>query len=280
MLGSDTQAPYRGRTDSLVLAFVNQVHGGLSLVSLPRDLYVYLPGWSMARLNTAYFWGGIDLLVDTLEYNLGVRPNHWALLHLGDFAGLVDELGGIEVPVSDPLPNDCGGIPPGEVHMNGAEALCYVRERNTTSDIDRSQRQIEVLNAIFERLLRLEALSHIQDWYERYQYTIQTDLALGDLLRLAPTALRVQDAGMSVFHISWEQVTPWKIPESGELVLLPQRDNALAVIQRAIDVAYLPKPTSPALELRLATLAATLTPALSETANETPAPNQTSSPGP
>jgi len=145
LLGTDAEGPGVGRTDTILLVFYNRRNGTASLVSVPRDLYVYLPGLEMNRINTAFYKGGFDLLALTLEYNLGVRPQHWVLARFSDFVRFIDDLDGVSVPVSDPMPDDCGGIPLGTVHMDGATALCYLRERRTTSDIDRSRRQLEVL---------------------------------------------------------------------------------------------------------------------------------------
>jgi polyisoprenyl-teichoic acid--peptidoglycan teichoic acid transferase len=135
LLGSDTTDLRRGRTDSIHLVFIHRQNGNASLVSIPRDLYVYQPGLTMDRINTTYLWGGFELLALTIEYNFGVRPTRWVLVHLDDFVRFIDDLGGIDVPVSDAFPDDCGGIPSGIVHMDGGVALCYVRERNTTSDV-------------------------------------------------------------------------------------------------------------------------------------------------
>jgi LCP family protein required for cell wall assembly len=188
----------------------------------------------MNRINTAYFLGGIDLLMLTLEYNLGVRPDHWALAHLDDFSRFIDDLGGLDLSVSHPLLNDCGGIPGGDVHMDGAMALCYVRERKTSNDFIRSQRQLQALRAILDRLLTLDALSRLPEWYERYRDSVSTDLGLEDLLALAPLVLKMSSAPTSHYQISYDQVTPWRVPETGAQVMLPDRRAILNLLQEAI----------------------------------------------
>lgn len=236
LLGLDREAPLPGRTDAIILVFYNLQSGSASQVSIPRDLYVYLPGWTMERINTAYVWGGVDLLASTLEYNMGVRPHHWALAHLDDFIHFVDELGGVSVQVSHPLPDDCGGIPEGSVHMDGATALCYLRERKTSNDIERSRRQQEFLQEMLARVIGLDGLSRLPEWYERYGGAIETDLTLEDLLMLAPAAWKARAAGIHNFQVGWNEISAWQVPENGAFVFLPQPEKVRALLQQAVDV--------------------------------------------
>jgi LCP family protein required for cell wall assembly len=287
LLGSDSESSYVGRTDSILIVLINRETGAASLLSIPRDLFVYIPGWTMERINIAYSLGGWDLLTLTLEYNLGLRPDYWALVRFEDFVRFINDLGGIDVPVSHPLPDDCGGIPSGTFRMSGEAALCYVRERQTSSDVDRSRRQQEVLAAILDRVWSLDGLRQLPEWYDRYEGSIESNLWLYDLIELIPVALKFQDAGLQTYQIGWDQVTPWQDPESGAMVLLPKREEVSYVIQQAVNAVQVPIPTSPALETRIAILTATVTPLPtetqepaiepavlpSETSMETPKPN-------
>ena len=235
LLGTDRTAPNLGRTDTIILVFYQRESGAASLVSVPRDLLVYLPGREMNRVNTAYFMGGIDLFTLTLEYNLGVRPDHWAVAPLVYFSRFIEHLGGIDLSVSRPLPDDCGGIPAGSIHMDGGTALCYLRERKTSSDPLRSQRQQQALRSILDRLLTLDALSRLPDWYVQYRDSVSTDLSLEDLIALAPLALKMGSAGTHHFQIANDQVTPWRVPETGAQVMLPRREAIKMLLQEAIE---------------------------------------------
>jgi len=273
LLGSDYEYPYLGRTDTILLAFANLKEGSTSLVSIPCDLYVYLPGQGMDRINAAYSNGGADLLFETLEYNLGVRPQHWALAHLDDFIRFVEDLGGIDVQVSTPLPNDCLGVPPGLFHMNGYVALCYVRSRITTSDFDRSRRQQEVLRAILHRFLSLDVIPFLPEWYTRYSQTIQSDMKLLDLLSYLPFALRLHgNDQIHHFQINWMDVTHWQAPETSAWVLVPKRERVSSIMQTAVDVLRAPVPLSPAEETHIAELIALLTATPTATPTTTPTP--------
>jgi LCP family protein required for cell wall assembly len=236
ILGTDAEAPYAGRTDTIILVFYHAGNGAASLVSVPRDLYVVLPGGPVDRINAAYPTGGIDSLKAALEYNLGVNPEHWVLLHLSDFRRLVDDLGGIDLLVERALPGDCGGIPEGWVHLGGEAALCYVRERKTGSDYERARRQQEALLALGRRFVSLDGLANLVDWYFNYAGTVHTDLGLDDLLALAPAALRIEQGQIHRFAIGGDQVTGITTGE-GAAVLLPQAGAIRSLLQEAIEKA-------------------------------------------
>jgi LCP family protein required for cell wall assembly len=245
LLGTDIESPNTGRTDTIIVAFTNAQKGTVSLLSIPRDLWVYQPGEGMDRINSAFYNGGADLLFQTLEYNLGIRPHHWALAHLDDLILFINDLGGIDVPVSTPLPDDCGGIPTGVVHMDGHTALCYVRSRFSTSDFDRSRRQQEVLRVIFHQFFSLDVIPQLPKWYDTYSQSIQTDLSLLDLLSYVPFVLKIKEHDQVYhFQIDLEDVFPWVIPETGASVLLPDRDKILPLVQSAVDVLTQPPPGS------------------------------------
>ena len=271
LMGTDYESPYIGRTDTIILLFLNRQTGSASLISVPRDLYVYRPGHGMDRINTVFLLGGPELLFNTIEYNLGLRPQHWLLAHFDDFIRIVDELGGIDVDVSTPLPNDCYGVPPGVFHMSGEVALCYVRERRTTSDFDRSRRQQEVLRVIFHSFMTLENLYKLPDWYASYNQSIQSDLGLLDLLGYLPFALHLQDGdSIHQFQIDWDDVIQWHIPETGAWVLLPNKYKIAPIMQRAVDALSQPVPTSEAMVTRIAILTTTPTPSVTPTSTQLP----------
>ena len=108
LIGSDKRPGGSFRTDTLLIAVLRPNDGQVSLISIPRDLWVSIPGWENQRINTAYQHGisvgypggGPGLLKDTILYNLGVRIDHTALVEFDGFRQIVDTLGGVDVPVS------------------------------------------------------------------------------------------------------------------------------------------------------------------------------------
>jgi len=241
LLGSD-QRPYDGgfRTDTIILLTIDPAQQSIHLTSFPRDLYVYVPGWTMQRINTAMAWGGFDALAQTFEYNFGVRPDHYVRINLFAFQNVIDSLGGIDVHVAMPLSDHRDGhgtysVPAGVVHMDGETALWYVRSRYTTSDFDRARRQQEVLRAIFYRLLSLNAVQRAPELFAIYQQNVFTDLSLADIQPLLPLAQSVGQSGnIQSYYIGPQQVLPYTVPSNGAQVLLPIREAVLAVMQQAL----------------------------------------------
>lgn len=134
--------------------------------------------------------------------------------------------------------------------MSGDVALCYVRERKTSSDFARSYRQQQVLQVIFHRFLSLDGLRLVPAWYQRYRDSIETDVVLEDLLSLIPLGLRLQEGQINHFQVTPAEVTSWKTP-AGAMVLVPDRQKILSLILSAAELAAEPVPVSPALEARL-----------------------------
>lgn len=143
-----------GRTDTVMLLHIPTV-GKATLVSLPRDSYVAVPGFGMDKLNAAFTYGGPELLVQTVEQATGVGIDHYAEIGMGGLANTVDAVGGVEVcppePISDPLANL--DIPAGCQEVEGATALGYVRTRATAQgDLDRVARQREFFSSLLHTM--------------------------------------------------------------------------------------------------------------------------------
>jgi LCP family protein required for cell wall assembly len=242
LLGSD-QRPNEGgfRTDTIILATLNPSLGTINLTSFPRDLYVYIPGWTMQRINTAMGHGGNDTLSLTMEYNFGVRPDHNIMVSFSGFVNIIDSLGGLDVEVAQSLSDERQGygiyyVPAGTVHMDGGTALWYVRSRGTSNDIDRLRRAQEVMQAFGYRLLSFNALLHASDFYSQYSQNVITDLTLGDLTGFLPVVTKMsKPENIKRFIIGYGQVTDWIEPYSGAMVLLPNREAILQIMYQALN---------------------------------------------
>ena len=174
LLGSDTEPPFIGSTLAVHLLFIHPRLSKASLVSIPGDLYVYIPGYTMQRLQTAYALGGVETLRMTLAYNFGVLPSRFVLAHPGDFQWLVDDVGTIEVTVFYPIPQKCGGIRAGQVQMDGALALCYATFREGMDEIDRMHRQQQLMRIIFRKLASNGNLIQLPLLYASYEGWVKT----------------------------------------------------------------------------------------------------------
>src|SRR5512143_1168406 len=209
LIGSDKRPGGSFRTDTMVIAILRPNEGQVSLISIPRDLWVSIPGWENQRINTAYQHGisvgypggGPGLLKDTILYNLGIRIDHTAMVEFDGFRQIVDTLGGVDVPVSCPYtdwrlidpsydPNNENNwylytVQPGLDHMDGDLALWYARSRSKSTDFDRGRRQQEVLRSLFSQALQTGTLKRLPELYNDLKDTVDTDLGLVDLLQLS-----------------------------------------------------------------------------------------------
>lgn len=247
LIGSDKRPGFSYRTDTLVIAILWPKGGQVSLISIPRDLWIYIPTVGMQRVNTAYqsgelygyAGGGPGLLKDTLAYNLGIRIDHTAIVEFDGFRRIVDTLGGIEVPVSCPYtdwrlidpsynPENENNwwlytVGPGQIHMDGDLALWYARSRSKSNDFDRGRRQQETLRAIFLKALQTDTFSKIPQLYNDFSSTVLSDLGLSDLLRMAPYATNFTNADIRGYYIRPPYVSSWTTP-GGAAVLLPNEE--------------------------------------------------------
>jgi len=231
-LGSD-QRPNSGghRTDTIMLLTFDLEEETVTLMSIPRDLYVFIPGWRVDRINTADARGGPERVQETMLYNFGIDVDHWARIRFGGFKSVVNMLGGIDVDVGKSMVDECGGIywryGIGTYHMDGFEALCYVRMRKASGgDFDRLRRQQEVIVAIFNKALSLDGLSLVPDFYAQFSSLVETDITLEDVLPLLPLAAKVASDPSKIQRITIDTTmgSLWRVPYSGASVVLPNWD--------------------------------------------------------
>jgi LCP family protein required for cell wall assembly len=261
LIGSDRRSQTGStRTDTLVLAILRPGEGQVSLISIPRDLWVSIPGFENNRINTAYQLGistgypggGPALLKETIQYNLGIRVDHTAMVDFNGFADIVNTLGGVDVPVScpytdwrliapgyDPENEDNWYLytaEPGVIHMDGDLALWYARSRQKSNDFDRGRRQQEVLRALFAQALQAGTLTRIPELYENFKETIETDLSLSDILQLSVYAPQMTNADIRSYYIRPPYVSSW-ITDGGAYVLLPDNDRLSQMLAEALSPA-------------------------------------------
>ncbi len=157
MVGSDSRSSTdQGRSDVIVLVHISSDRSRVDLVHFPRDLYVEIPGHGRNKINAAYAFGGVPLLVETLQQLVNVPIDHVALIDFEGFKRMTDAVGGVDVEVKEASP----GFPKGVVHVDGERGLAFVRERYTLSqgDISRGQRQQAFIKAIMLKGLSTETL--------------------------------------------------------------------------------------------------------------------------
>ena len=248
LLGVDERAQETGpwRSDTIMVLTLDPAAKLAGVLSIPRDLWVPIPGYSDGRINTAHFLGdlykhtggGPGLARATVEYNLGVPIDYYVRLNFQAFVSLVDMIGGVDIyvekDINDPLyPDHAYGydplyIPAGWHHFNGEMALKYARTRHSSNDFDRARRQQQVMSAILEKVTNIGLLPDLAkkapEIYKMLEASIQTDMALDQMLALANLATQVDRGTIRYGVIDQTCTQPWITPD-GAQVLVPLRDK-------------------------------------------------------
>lgn len=201
LIGIDARnADEDSRSDTMMLVTVDNTNGQIKLTSFLRDSYVEIAGknWS-EKLNAAYFRGGVQMLVDTLELNFKVEIPYYMLVNFEIFTTIVDELGGIKVDVTEreseyvktsKKPRIPVEIPAGEdVLLDGEQALWYARIRKLDSDFMRTQRQRKVVTAMVDQALTKD-IGELLELAETIAPLIKTNLTSEEILDLGMGALK------------------------------------------------------------------------------------------
>jgi LCP family protein required for cell wall assembly len=165
--GGDTG---NGRTDTVLVVHVPTLGSGTptTMVSIPRDSYVPIPGYGRDKINAAFSIGGAPLLAQTVEQATGLRIDHYAEIGFVGFAGLVDGLGGVTVCPTAPIDDPLAGInlPAGCQKLAGRDALGYVRSRATPrADLDRMVDQRQFMAALLHRAASPAVWLNPWRWY-------------------------------------------------------------------------------------------------------------------
>jgi LCP family protein required for cell wall assembly len=223
LMGTDKEAPYTGRIMAMHILLVNERLAKAAMISVPPNLFVYLPGVGMRRLSTSLALGGMDLVSKTLAYNFGIRPNRFILSHPTDFQNLVDYLGGLDVSVLFPIKDACGGIPSGIHALNGQRLLCYVSYISGDDEVDRTRRQQEVLGLLLQKLVQNGRLSKLPNYYTTFEPKMETDFTLADMVSKIPFMLRLGDSSrINYALLGWDALVPWMLDaKTKSQVLLP-----------------------------------------------------------
>ncbi len=253
LLGSDQPSGEEvGLTDTIVVVSVNTDLPSVSLLSIPRDFYAWVPSYGFDKINTAYSragkinypGGGPELIKATIEYNLGIRIHYYALVGFDDFIKIVDTLGGVDVAVECPLsdtfpdPDSPDGQTdvdwePGIHHLDGKRTLWYARSRWSTHDFDRHRRQQQVLRGLYHQILTLDVIPKIPQLWDVLNESVSTDLGLNDLINLANIGSQLDMANVKSRFVGRNVVQPWTAP-NGAYVLVPYYEALGPLVEEAL----------------------------------------------
>ena len=231
------------RSDSMMLVTIDPITMQAGMISIPRDLWVEIPGFNFNRINTAYMFGeayrlpggGPDLAIKTVEGLLGVPIQYFAVIDFQTFERMIDELGGVDVEVKQRIMiSAIGGhqrwLEPGLHHLDGPDTLAYARVRKGAGDdFGRADRQQQVLLAVLERVVSLDMLpiliSRAPALYQELSSGVRTNLSLEQMISLALLAVKVPGENIRKGVIAPPNMIGFNTRPDGAKVLRPVPDQ-------------------------------------------------------
>lgn len=233
------------RSDTMILLTLDPLTNSAGILSIPRDMWVAIPGFKHSKINTAYYLGesnkmpggGPGLAVKAAEQFLGVPINYYAQIDFGAFVSFIDEIGGVKIDVPERITVDLLGggadtkktLKPGVQVLPGEWALAYARNRSTGGgDFDRAQRQQQVILAIRDRILSLQMLPRLitraPALYSELASGINTNLTVDQAIKLALLAQEVKDNDIQRGVIDEEYIIFGRSPDNLS-ILIPIPDK-------------------------------------------------------
>jgi len=250
LMGLDTRKGDREdgtRSDTMIVVSIDQGSKSASMLSIPRDLWVEIPGHGNNRINASYYFGDRDkpgsggppLAKATVSKLLGLSVDYFVQVDFEGFRQIINAIGGVTLDVKKPLvdnefPTEDFGIkriyiPAGVQHMDGPTALEYARSRHADSDLGRNQRQQAVLLAVREQGVNLGAVTNNQ-LQTALQGAIKTDLQAGDILGLVQTGIGMNKDNIRNYSIDANLTRQANV--EGNDVLLPNREGIRGLVQQ------------------------------------------------
>lgn len=245
LLGSDKR-PDSGawRTDSMIVVSVDERNKVVRLLSIPRDLWVDIPGHGYNRINTADLWGelaqkggGPQRVKETIYQNLGIPIHYYIRVDFQGFIKIVDLVGGVDVDVECALSDI--NLSAGMHHFDGKHALQYARSRKSTNDFDRGRRQRKVLMALWEQALTLDIVPRLPELWITMADSFKTDLPLSEVINLAYLGTQIKHQHIRTRAIDASMTQSWVTP-AGAFVQLPRAER----IQAMLESFYAPVPAA------------------------------------
>ncbi|HEX8599343.1 MAG TPA: LCP family protein [Chloroflexia bacterium] len=234
------------RADTQIIVHIDPAAKTATMFSIPRDLYVTIPGFGMGRINQSYQLGdhterlapgslpggGPTLAMSTISATFGIPIHYYAQVNFQGFERVVDAMGGLKIDVPAPLVDNeyplasrsYGAtriyIPGGVQHMNGKTALQYARSRHADSDLGRNQRQQQVLLALKQQGMNINILPRLGELAGKLSGAVHTDIPLDQIPSLAKLAQEIGPGNITTCGIDATMVEQ-TILASGADVLMP-----------------------------------------------------------
>ena len=230
-----------GRSDTIILSTILPSKPYIGMLSIPRDLWVEIPGYGQNRINTAHFFGeanskgnGPITAISTIQTNFGIDVDHFIRLNHSGFLDLIDILGGIDIEIKNPM----SGYNIGSHHMNGEQALAFVRDREGSNDFYRMKRGQLFLKALIKRLAihiaKPTYWSKMPNIIQMVSQNIETNIPIWHWPIYTFTLLRIGINEIDTRIIDRGMVSPF-VTSGGAYVLNPIWENINPTLHEMFD---------------------------------------------
>lgn len=223
-----------GRSDTMILTSLPPVLPQMRLLSIPRDLWVNIPGVGENRINTAHYFAelnqpgtGLEAAAGVVETNFGVTVPYVIRLKFNGFVNLVDAIGGVTVD----LPKDMSGLTAGKHHLDGTQALAFVRDRSGSDDFFRQQRGQLFIAAAVKGMLNPVKWVRLPAVITAFFAAVDSNVPLLVWPRLLYGITFSAIKGFDSHAITREMTTSWTT-DQGAQVLLPNWDLILPMVNQ------------------------------------------------
>jgi polyisoprenyl-teichoic acid--peptidoglycan teichoic acid transferase len=212
-----------GRSDTMILVSVIPLKPTVSMLSIPRDLWVSIPGIGENRINTAHFYAeaeqagsGPAAAVQTVEENFNIQGLYYVRLRFDAFLQVIDAMGGVSLS----LPEDMGGLPAGQHHLDGTGALAFVRHRKNSDDFFRMAQSQFMMRTVIRQIISPVSWPRMPAVIEAVFSTVDTNLPVWQWPRIGLAILRAGQSGINSRTIDRTMTTDFTT-DQGANVLMP-----------------------------------------------------------
>ena len=200
------------RTDAIMIVQVSGDRKTVSVMSIPRDSWVEIPGHGQGKINAAYSYGGPSLTIHTVENLTGIHIDHFAVANFESFVALTDEIGGVRINLKTPQTLAGKELGAGAQVLDGQQALAYTRERSSlpNGDFDRVKRQQTWMRSIVSRVLTNGTLSSptaLYSFLKTASWTVAVDESF--------TLNQMQSLALETRHLHSNDIAFMTVPTAG-----------------------------------------------------------------
>ncbi|WP_018131558.1 LCP family protein [Effusibacillus pohliae] len=228
------------RSDTMMLVSIDPATGHADLLSIMRDTYVTVPGHGKSKINAAFAIGGPELAVKTVENFLQIPIHYYVVTDFKGFEGVIDAIGGVDMNVEIPMKYVDDGVydinlKPGQQHLNGREALQYVRYRgDARADFARTERQRKLVKAVLAEMKTPLTLVRFPAMLKQAEPYVQTNMTVSDLTRLSTDLLAIDSASMKSYQIPPDDLLTETYNNLGESILEPDVKAVQKFVREAL----------------------------------------------